>query len=65
MPLAGRNGIPSTSMALLSMSTLVQPAAAYDLPYRQNYTNFSAADLQRIFNSRLPATYDQAFPEQR
>ena len=65
MPLAGRNCIPSISVALLSICALVQPTAAYDLQYRQNNTNFSAADLQRIFNSGLPAAYDQAFPEQR
>ena len=65
MPLAGRNCIPSISVALLSVCVLVQPAAAYDLQYRQNNTNFSAADLQRVYNSGLPAAYDQAFPERR
>ena len=65
MPLPGRNCFPAITWALLSAGAIVHPAGAYDLQYRQNNTNFSAAELQRIFNSGLPATYDQAFPEQR
>jgi hypothetical protein len=53
------------TLVMLTASAIGQPVAAYDLQYRQNNTNFSAADLQRIFNSGLPAAYDQAFPEQR
>lgn len=65
MLLRARTSIPVITAALLATSAIVQPAAAYDLQFRQNNTNFSAADLQRIFNSGLPAAYDQAFPEQR
>jgi hypothetical protein len=38
---------------------------AYDLQYRQNNTNFSVQDLQRIFNNGLPQAYDQVFREQQ
>jgi len=65
MPLTGRSCIPSIAVALLTANAIMQPAAAYDLQYRQNNSNFSAAELQRIFNSGLPATYDKTFPEQR
>ena len=55
MPLAGRNCIPSISVALLSVCALVQSAAAYELQYRLNNTNFSAAELQCIFTRELSA----------
>jgi len=44
---------------------LALPARAYDLQYRQNGTSFSASELRRIFNTALPAAYDQRFPDQR
>jgi hypothetical protein len=65
MLLPGRNYFPLITLAMLTAGAIGQPVAAYDLQYRQNNTNFSAADLQRIFNSGLPAAYDQAFPEHR
>ena len=44
---------------------LALPARAYDLQYRQNGTSFSASELRRIFNTALPAAYDQRFADQR
>ena len=51
--------------AALIGATLALPARAYDLQYRQNGTSFSASELRRIFNTALPAAYDQRFPDQR
>jgi hypothetical protein len=51
--------------ACLLSSTLVLPACAYDLQYRQNGTNFTANQLRLIFNGGLPAEYDRQFPDQR
>lgn len=49
----------------LLSSSLVLPASAYDLQYRQNGTSFSAAQLREIFNGGLPTEYDRLFPDQR
>ena len=51
--------------AALISGSLVLPAQAYDLQYRQNGTTFSAPQLREIFNQSLPAEYDQHFPDQR
>lgn len=51
--------------SVLIGAALVLPARAYDLQYRQNGTSFSASELRKIFNTALPAVYDQRFPDQR
>jgi hypothetical protein len=51
--------------SVLIGAALMLPARAYDLQFRQNGTSFSASELRRIFNTALPAAYDQRFPDQR
>jgi hypothetical protein len=51
--------------AALISGSLVLPAQAYDLQYRQNGTTFTASQLRQIFSSSLPPEYDQRFQEQR
>ena len=51
--------------SVLIGAALVLPARAYDLQFRQNGTSFSASELRRIFNTALPAAYDQRFPDPR
>lgn len=53
------------SVACILASTLVSPARVCNLQYRQNGTNFSAAQLRIIFNAALPTNYDVTFPDQR
>ena len=65
MMLPFRALLSSLAAASLAVAGLPLSASAYDLQYRQNNTNFSAADLQRIFNNGLPPTYDRVFPEQQ
>jgi len=51
--------------ACLLAGSLVLPARAYDLQYRQNGTRFTATEFREIFSRHLPAAYDQRFPDQR
>ena len=51
--------------SVLIGAALMLPARAYDLQFQQNGTSFSASELRRIFNTALPAAYDQRFPDQR
>jgi len=53
------------AVSVLIGAALMLPAQAYDLQFRQNGTSFSASELRRIFNTALPAAYDQRFPDQR
>jgi len=65
MTLSLRGWLSCLAVAALATAGLPLPASAYDLQYRQNNTNFSAADLRRIFNSGLPTSYDRVFLEQQ
>lgn len=68
MTLFNRERLRLWAIALLpaiASLAMTGSAAAYDLQYRQNNTNFSAETLQAIFNQGLPSTYDRAFPEQQ
>lgn len=66
IPLPERRSSRLWPLALsLALGTVASPSQAFDLQFRQNNTNLSAVELQRIFSRSLPRTYERQFPESR
>jgi hypothetical protein len=57
-----RVGLAALSAAVITATSSVW---GYDLQYRKNNTDLSAAQLQQAFNRGLPSDYDRLFPQQQ